>query len=126
MTKKGRADLFPPPHPRTPPQTRSDPSPTAIPPHPPLPPPSEGDRNDQHHDAARHPTRDRNRHHPPLPVSRLGRGPRGTPPADQSDEVARKRARRRFLAGRAARDDAEARPLLDDGIRLAQGRGEAQ
>src|SRR2546430_12676463 len=49
----------------------------------PPPPPSEGDRNDQHHDAARHPTRDRNRHHPPLPVSRLGRGPRGSPPRSE-------------------------------------------
>src|SRR2546430_10907872 len=55
----------------------------------PPPPPSEGDRNDQHHDAARHPTTDRTRHHPPLPVSRLGRGPRGSPPADQDRKSTR-------------------------------------
>ena len=30
------------------------------------------------------------------------------------------------IAGRAARDDAEARALLGDGLRLAQGRGAAQ
>src|SRR3954462_8567450 len=64
--------------------------------------------------------------HPPVPRQRPGGGPHGSPSADQSYEVARTRARRRFLAGRAARDDAEAGPLLGDRIRLAQGRGEAE
>ena len=35
-------------------------------------------------------------------------------------------ARRRSVAGRAAGDDAGARPLLGDRLRLAQGRGETQ
>ena len=34
--------------------------------------------------------------------------------------------RRRCIARRAARDDAEARALLGDGLRLAEGRGEAE
>ena len=39
--------------------------------------------------------------------------------------MARPRDRRRRVAGRAAGDDAGARALLGDGLRLAQGRGEA-
>ena len=44
----------------------------------------------------------------------------------RGDTVARPRNGRGSVAGRAARDDAETRPLLGDRIRLAQGRGEAE
>ena len=46
--------------------------------------------------------------------------------AHQRDTVARTRNGRGRLARRAARDDSGARALLGDGVRLAQGRGEAE
>ena len=48
------------------------------------------------------------------------------PPTHRRDELAQQGARRRSVAGRAAGDDAGARALLADRLRLAQGRGEAQ
>ena len=62
--------------------------------------------------------------HPPLPVE--------VPQADL-DDLRQRIAATRWpnekpstdrVAGRAARDDAGARALLGDGVRLAQGRGE--
>ena len=47
-------------------------------------------------------------------------------PADRGHAMAGKGNRRRFFAGRAARDDAGTRSLLVDGLRLAEGRSEAQ
>ena len=51
---------------------------------------------------------------------------RGHAQTHRGDAVARKRDCRRSIARRAARDDAETRALLGDGLRLAQVRGEAQ
>ena len=48
------------------------------------------------------------------------------PPAHQRDELAGAGDGHRCLAGRAARDDAGARALLGDRLRLAQGRGAAR
>ena len=47
-------------------------------------------------------------------------------PAHRRDALAQQGARRRSVAGRAAGDDAGARALLGDRLRLAQGRGEAE
>jgi hypothetical protein len=47
-------------------------------------------------------------------------------PAHRRDPVTREGNRRRLYAGRAARDRAEARALLGDGLRLAQGRSAPQ
>ena len=47
-------------------------------------------------------------------------------PAHQRDQVARTGTGRGCIARRAARDDAEARALLGDRLRLAEGGGEAQ
>ena len=52
--------------------------------------------------------------------------PRRSAPAHRGDAVAREGDGHRSIAGRAARDDAEARALLGDRLRLAQVRGEAQ
>ena len=51
---------------------------------------------------------------------------RRPPPAHRRHAVARPGDGRRPVAGRAAREAAGARPLLGHGLRLAQGRGEAQ
>ncbi len=48
---------------------------------------------------------------------------RRSPPAHCGDAVARKETVTDDTAGRAARDDAETRALLADGVRLAQDRG---
>ena len=45
--------------------------------------------------------------------------------AHQRDQVARTGTGHGCIARRAARDDAEARALLGDGLRLAEGRGQA-
>jgi pimeloyl-ACP methyl ester carboxylesterase len=51
---------------------------------------------------------------------------RRPPPAHRGDTVARQGNGHGCIARRAARDDAEARALLGDGLRLAQVRGEAE
>ena len=59
-----------------------------------------------------------------------GRGPAGRhrrpPPADPGDALAREGDRRGSVAGRAARDDAGARALLGQRLRLPEVRGEAE
>jgi hypothetical protein len=63
---------------------------------------------------------------PPLPHRRSGGGPGRPPPPHRRDALAQQGARRRPIPGRAAGDDAGARALLGDRLRLAQGRGGAQ
>ena len=63
---------------------------------------------------------------PSLPRRHSGRGPGRPPSTHRGHAVAREGDRRRSIAGRAARDDAGARALLGDGLRLAQVRGEAE
>ena len=74
----------------------------------------------------RHDACGRRRIHSSFPHHRAGRGPRRPPPAHCGHALARARDRRRRLAGRAAREAPGARALLGHGLRLAQGRSEAQ
>ena len=62
----------------------------------------------------------------PFHVALSGRGARRPETPHRGDALAAKETRHRPVAGRAARDDAEARALLGDRVRLAQVRGEAQ
>lgn len=63
---------------------------------------------------------------PSVPGSRVRRSACGSASTDRRHEMADAGNRHRCLARRAARDDAQARGLLADGLRLAQGRGAAQ
>ena len=63
---------------------------------------------------------------PAVPRRGPARGPRRPPPPHRRDAVAQQGARRRSVAGRAAGDDAGARALLGDRLRLAPVRGEAE
>ncbi len=53
-------------------------------------------------------------------------GDRRAAPSHRRDALAHQGARRRSVAGRAVGDDAGARPLLDDRLRLAPVRGETE
>src|SRR6202023_3039577 len=66
------------------------------------------------------------RHHPPVQGPLLGRGARRLEAPHRGDAVAGQGDRVGSVAGRAARDDAEARALLGERLRLAQVRGEAE
>src|SRR5688500_13773614 len=63
---------------------------------------------------------------PVVPDRYPGRADRGPRPTYRSYTLADRRARARSIAGRAARDDAEARPLLEQRVRLARVRGTAE
>ena len=72
----------------------------------------------------RHGRQAEGRHHDPPIHDRDSRGGSRRPACThRGDALADQGACRRSLAGRAARDDAGARPLLDDRVRLAQVRG---
>ena len=64
--------------------------------------------------------------HPPFSVNIPRGGARRPSPAHRRDALARTGDGRGCIARRAARDDAGARALLGDRLRLAQGRGEAE
>src|SRR5258708_18306598 len=63
---------------------------------------------------------------PSLPRRHARRSARRPAPAHRCHALALQGARRRTVAGRAAVDDPSARALLDDRLRLAQGRGETE
>src|SRR5258708_18214373 len=63
---------------------------------------------------------------PSLPRRHARRSARRPAPAHRGHALALQGARRRSVAGRAAGDDPGARALLDDRLRLAQGRGETE
>ena len=63
---------------------------------------------------------------PPLPRRHHGRGTRRPPSTHRGHELAREGDRRGSISGRAAGHDAEARALLDDGLRLAHRRGDPE
>ena len=62
----------------------------------------------------------------PFQIDDSRRAARRAAPAHRGDALAHQGARRGSVAGRAAGDDAGARPLLGDRLRLAHGRGEAE
>src|SRR5260370_718905 len=63
---------------------------------------------------------------PSLPRRHSRRSDRRPAPAHCGHELARERDRRGSIPGRAARNDPETRAPLDDGLRLAHVRGEAE
>ena len=69
---------------------------------------------------------ERRQRDPSVLLPRSGRETRGIAQAHTRDRVARAGNGRGSIARRAARDDAETRALLGDGLRLAQGRSEAE
>ena len=68
----------------------------------------------------------RRQRNPSLPHQCCGSGTRRTPPAHRRHAMARPGDGHGSIAGRAACDNAEARALLGNRARLAQGRGAAQ
>ena len=71
-------------------------------------------------------TKVRSRRSPPLPHQHSGRGTRRPSPTRGGDTVARPGDGHGSIPGREAGEDPVARPLLGDGIRLAEGGGEAE
>jgi hypothetical protein len=79
-----------------------------------------------HRDATRHCPGHRHRRRPPLPPRRSGFGTRRPPPTHRGYTMARPGDGHRSVPGRAAGDAPGARALLGDGLRLAEGGGDAE